>query len=327
MWKPVHDPGPWSQFLKRKDIIGLPLKEAKKKFLKEQLDYDNFITYQQLALKGISPKGPQAPTELVSIPAFEGLLRYADYDANTCPSPPVDIFAQNFGEDYVDSIVDTSTDERYPQWQINFNDQAGGGYSGTSIKLAFRDAILPSLTQGNVTLELIPEFQGRENVLKLTVPPRLAGSPPNLVIAITIGSNVPTKPNFSGTHTFSVAFGLWGEGFGWDNSYVSNNVAMLTGSSTLLEFLASLSPTNPSPQYGRGISWEADQWNDDRTIAKLLSVPKGENVNWVDGVNTGGGGFQRIWIRPEDLGFDPVTFYSPEYAFYLSDFNFRLCPV
>lgn len=318
MWKPVYDPGPWSQFLKRKDIIGLPLKEAKRKFLKEQLDYDNFITQQQLVLKGISPKGPKAPTELVSIPDFGGLLRYADYKANTCPTPTVDIFAQNFGPDYVDSIVLETTLVSDSTWRIDFKSSVGKENTSIHINADVAGAN-PILTGGvTPTLEVIPQFQGRENVLKLTLPPQLAGLTPRFHIEIT--TDLTPKNLWYNTHTYSTAFGLWGDGFGWDGNYTSNNVAVMTGSSTLLLFLATLSPSNPDPLYGRGFSWVADQWNDDRTIEEAILWPSGANTGW-------GRQYTRIWVWGESLPLDPVTFYSPEYVFYISDFNFRLCPI
>ncbi len=41
MWKPIYHPGPWGQFLKRKDNVGMPLMEVRKKYLIEQLNSDN----------------------------------------------------------------------------------------------------------------------------------------------------------------------------------------------------------------------------------------------------------------------------------------------
>ena len=38
MYGNTQDPGNWSLFLKRKDIKDLPLMEAKRKYLKEQLE-------------------------------------------------------------------------------------------------------------------------------------------------------------------------------------------------------------------------------------------------------------------------------------------------
>ena len=46
MYRETQDPGNWSHFLKRRDNKGLSLMEAKRKYLKEQLEYDSFINMQ-----------------------------------------------------------------------------------------------------------------------------------------------------------------------------------------------------------------------------------------------------------------------------------------
>jgi len=43
MWKPIHDPGPWRAFLGRKDIKGLPIMEARKIYLQEQLLFESYL--------------------------------------------------------------------------------------------------------------------------------------------------------------------------------------------------------------------------------------------------------------------------------------------
>ena len=42
MWKPVEAPGEWLVFLQRKDIKGLPIMEAKKKYMQEQLLFEAY---------------------------------------------------------------------------------------------------------------------------------------------------------------------------------------------------------------------------------------------------------------------------------------------
>lgn len=42
MWKPVEAPGEWLVFLQRKDIKGLPIMEAKKKYMQEQLLFEDY---------------------------------------------------------------------------------------------------------------------------------------------------------------------------------------------------------------------------------------------------------------------------------------------
>ncbi len=44
MWKPIYQPEPWPQFVKRKDIIGLPLMEQRRKFMEEQVLFENYVS-------------------------------------------------------------------------------------------------------------------------------------------------------------------------------------------------------------------------------------------------------------------------------------------
>ena len=44
MWKPIYQPEPWPQFVKRKDIKGLPLMEQRKKYMQEQLLFENYLS-------------------------------------------------------------------------------------------------------------------------------------------------------------------------------------------------------------------------------------------------------------------------------------------
>jgi len=44
MWKPIYQPEPWPQFLKRKDIKGLPIMEARKRYMQEQLLFENYYS-------------------------------------------------------------------------------------------------------------------------------------------------------------------------------------------------------------------------------------------------------------------------------------------
>ena len=43
MWKPIYNPGSWQQYLKRKDNKNLPLMEVRKKYLEEQLYWNNTL--------------------------------------------------------------------------------------------------------------------------------------------------------------------------------------------------------------------------------------------------------------------------------------------
>ncbi len=44
MWKPIYQPEPWPQFVKRKEIQGLPLMEQRKKFMEEQILFENYLS-------------------------------------------------------------------------------------------------------------------------------------------------------------------------------------------------------------------------------------------------------------------------------------------
>ena len=44
MWKPIYQPEPWPKFVKRKDIIGLPLMEQRRKFMEEQILFENYVS-------------------------------------------------------------------------------------------------------------------------------------------------------------------------------------------------------------------------------------------------------------------------------------------
>ena len=46
MWKPLYQPEPWPQFVKRKDIAPLPLMEQRRKHMEEQMLFENFVTFQ-----------------------------------------------------------------------------------------------------------------------------------------------------------------------------------------------------------------------------------------------------------------------------------------
>ena len=53
----AQDPGNWQSFLKRQDNAGLPIMEAKSKFLQEQMNFDslvNFATQAQTNTGGIA---------------------------------------------------------------------------------------------------------------------------------------------------------------------------------------------------------------------------------------------------------------------------------
>jgi len=47
MWKPIYQPEPWPQYLKRKENVGVPIMEVRKKYLEEQLLFENYVSSLQ----------------------------------------------------------------------------------------------------------------------------------------------------------------------------------------------------------------------------------------------------------------------------------------
>ena len=61
----VNDPGPWQQYIKRRDNVGLPLMEVKNKYLVESIRYNEQIINQAKNLNIVpqgSGGGPSVPT-------------------------------------------------------------------------------------------------------------------------------------------------------------------------------------------------------------------------------------------------------------------------
>ena len=70
MWKPIYQPEPWLQYLNRKENIGVPLMEVRKKYMKEQLLFENYVSsVQQLNVLSPSSGASGGPSPSVaSIP-------------------------------------------------------------------------------------------------------------------------------------------------------------------------------------------------------------------------------------------------------------------
>ena len=47
MWKPIYQPEPWPQYLKRRDNVGVPLMEVRKKYMEEELLFENYVSQLQ----------------------------------------------------------------------------------------------------------------------------------------------------------------------------------------------------------------------------------------------------------------------------------------
>ena len=49
LYSSPNSPGDWRSFLKRNDISSLSLQEQKKKYLQEQLQFDDFVSQQEIS--------------------------------------------------------------------------------------------------------------------------------------------------------------------------------------------------------------------------------------------------------------------------------------
>jgi hypothetical protein len=67
----VDNPGLWQDFTRRRDNIGVPIMEVRNKYLREQLAYDNFVSFvvsQQRIVNQTSQGGGPSPE--VAIPSL-----------------------------------------------------------------------------------------------------------------------------------------------------------------------------------------------------------------------------------------------------------------
>ncbi|MDA7648809.1 hypothetical protein N8580_00590 [Akkermansiaceae bacterium] len=68
----IQPPGPWQYYVTRKDNIGLPVNEVRRKYLTEQLAFDNFQTQQLNMLQGRA--GGAREAEVISEVTFASNL-------------------------------------------------------------------------------------------------------------------------------------------------------------------------------------------------------------------------------------------------------------
>lgn len=73
----IQPPGPWQYYVKRKDNIGLPLMEVKRKYLTEQLQFDNFQSQQLSMLNGVAG-GDQPSTPINNTISYPNKVRFVD---------------------------------------------------------------------------------------------------------------------------------------------------------------------------------------------------------------------------------------------------------
>jgi len=77
MWKPIYQPDPWPKFVKRKDIIGLPLMEQRRKFMEEQILFENYVssinTVNTVSTAAAGAAGGPAPGSGGGTPSYTAL--------------------------------------------------------------------------------------------------------------------------------------------------------------------------------------------------------------------------------------------------------------
>lgn len=296
---------PWLQFLKRKDNVNLSITEAKQKYLKEQIEFDDFISHQRSILQGKANKMELPPID----PGYVGLERYRDYP--DCTNKAIDLFPQNFGPEYVESIEYVDTVNR----KINLTPETSLGRTNPQLIIN-----VPEYTPGlhnnlDYTIEVLPEWQGRPHVLKISIPPGLTRAWTRIEIKLGVGAGFPEREDLKYTHNFNMAMGLWAEGFSWDDNISQNFHFSGGGVSDILVFLSTIGTDDVS--FGDYVEWGSDGWNDDRTTNKLIE--QGPNV---------GNSFALNLIKLQS-GVEPLgpNLYGPQFDWYFSDLNFRVCPI
>lgn len=143
---PFGHPGPWQQYLKRKDNIGLPLMEVKRKYLKEQLEFNNFQTQQLNMLQGQAGGG---------LDLRKLLLHFGSDYFDDLPSP-VTLYREPF--DYNGSRVwygEGEADGSLNWFYLFFSVEAGGGdFPVNKWQVIFNDADFPERSPAGITANL-----------------------------------------------------------------------------------------------------------------------------------------------------------------------------
>ena len=64
----INDPGPWQWFIKRMDNVGLPLMEQKRKYMHEQLLFEDYMstinTVNTVSTAAVGAAGGPAPVQV-----------------------------------------------------------------------------------------------------------------------------------------------------------------------------------------------------------------------------------------------------------------------
>lgn len=323
---------PWLQFLKRKENIGLPIMEVKQKYLKEQLEFDDFVSQQNSILQGKANK-----IELVDNPPpppFVGPGRYRDFSSNSCYYPSIEAELFDFGTENIltslpyntpiDSVTDglnysntlNLTSTHYPVAQLKI-EYVGFNFSSSNL------FPLVSVPQGIPSVTLLPEFQGRENVLKMTVPAGFGYTQNQIELKYVIDTSFPEyrRPEYWNTHNWTYGIGFWSEN-GFDNPQLTPN--WLFNGGGVADLLLGLSEYPDDDQNSAWIGnipfYDANEWVDARVYKRDI----------IQG-NSGGGSWSNFCHIEHTvpvgnpIGLDPFT-TSYETNLYLSDWVWRVCP-
>jgi len=132
----TNHPGPWQDYLNRPDNKGLPLMEIKNKYMKEQLLYENYMSFQmqqQLMMSNASAGGGPLPS----------------LEPPTPPPPSGDLTLVFSNFDTVDALLAGGYDS-LPDWNIAI---VGAGNPYTSISVDEPNFTVYLSGGSNITLD------------------------------------------------------------------------------------------------------------------------------------------------------------------------------
>jgi len=325
---------PWLQFLKRKENIGLPIMEAKQKYLKEQLEFDNFTNQQNSILQGKANKIKLASNP--PPPPFVGPERYKNFGLNTCYYPSIEADIYDFGPDNIltDLPYNTPIDATNigsPFYSVTLN-LTSAHYPVTQLIVSFQSFSytssntppLVSSPQGVPSVTLLSEFGGRENVLKITTPGGFQKLANRVRLQYTIDTSFSEyrRPKYWNTHNWSYGVGFWSENAytGQEGTTYANWLFNGGGNSDLLIGLTQYPDDGTSPWIGNLPYYNANEWTDARIYKKDIIEGSSLAEGWVNLCD-----IQHEVPLGNPVGIDP-NLTSYESNIYLSDWVWRVCP-
>lgn len=118
MWKPIETPGEWLVFLQRKDIKGLPIMEARKRYMQEQLLFEAY----ENNLNTVNTVNSTTAAPASAAAGGGGGLRKFRYPAEFNLSNGVD-------DDKRGAYTRVAISDLKRYWVVNFTDVRGGGFT------------------------------------------------------------------------------------------------------------------------------------------------------------------------------------------------------